>query len=123
MPTYLYKNEETKEIIEVIQRMNEEHVYFDEDGLEWKRVWTAPQASIDTQLDPFSQNSFIEKTKGKGTVGDLIDRGEEWSEKRKKIRGDGRDPIKQRGFDDYAKARNGKKHLDDPTRKSSRKKI
>lgn len=121
MPCYLYRNPETDEVIEVFQKMTEKHEYFDEDGLEWKRVWTVPQASIDTEIDPFSETAFLEKTKGKGTIGDLQDRAQELSEKRKKIRGDGKDPIAQAGFDAYAKARNGKRHMKDPKRHEKKK--
>ena len=51
MPIYIYKNPDTEEYKEVIQTMNEEHIYIDEFGLEWKRVFTVPHASIDTKDD------------------------------------------------------------------------
>ena len=40
MPSYIYKHPEEEKYIEVIQSMNEEHIYFDESGLQWQRVWT-----------------------------------------------------------------------------------
>ena len=116
MPLYLYRHPETEEVIEVLQSMKDEHVYFDEEGVEWKRVWTVPQASIDTDVDPFSPTAFLEKTKGKGSIGDLMDRSKDLSEKRKEVIGEGRDPVEQTAFDNYAKARNGKRHLNDPKR-------
>jgi predicted nucleic acid-binding Zn ribbon protein len=38
MPIYLYQNPETDEVLEVLQGMNDKHEYFDEQGIEWKRV-------------------------------------------------------------------------------------
>ena len=54
--------------------MTEDHVYFHSEGLEWKRVFTAPNASIDTRIDPNSSTEFIRKTENKkGTIGDMMD--------------------------------------------------
>ena len=46
MPLYSYQNPITKEIIEVFQSMMEDHKYFDEEGLEWKRVFSSPQGLV-----------------------------------------------------------------------------
>lgn len=108
MPLYLYRNPETGEVKEVVQSMNEEHTYFEE-GIEWKRVWTVPQASMDQRVDPFSQKDFLKKTANGGTLGDLWDRSKEFSEKRADKIG-GEDPIKRKELDNFSKTRKGKKH-------------
>jgi len=111
MPIYIYENPSTGEVREVLQSMNEEHCY-SEDGQEWVRVWTLPQMSIDTKLDPFSSKDFVKKTDKSGTYGDLLDRSAELSEIRANKNG-GVDPLKQKYFDDYAKKRGGKRHPDE----------
>jgi predicted nucleic acid-binding Zn ribbon protein len=114
MPIYLYQNQKTKEIREVIQGMNEEHVYFGDNGKEknWDRVFTIPTASIDTKQDPFSQNDFLDRTKNKkGTYGNMLDYSKELSEKRASIVG-GKDPVKEKFYKQYSKDRNGAKHPD-----------
>ena len=112
MPIYIYKNPDTEEHKEVIQTMNAEHIYIDEFGLEWKRVFTVPHASIDTKDDAWDHNRFVEKTgKMKGTVGDALDYSAELSEKRAQANG-GEDPIKKKAFNEYEKSV-GKKHLSD----------
>jgi hypothetical protein len=114
MPIYLYQNQKTKEIKEVIQSMNEEHVYFGENGKEknWNRIFTIPTASIDTKQDPFNQNQFLDRTKNKkGTYGNMLDYSKELSEKRASITG-GKDPIKEQYYKQYSKDRRGAKHPD-----------
>jgi len=113
MPIYLYQNQETNEIREVIQTMNEEHVYKGESGNEnWNRVFTIPTASIDTKQDPFSTNQFLDRTKSKkGTYGNMLDYSKELSEKRSAITG-GPDPIKEKYYKQYSKDRRGAKHPD-----------
>ena len=84
MPEYLFENPETGEVISVIQGIDEDHTY-SEDGLVFDRVFTVPNASIDSDIDPFSAQQFNEKTKGmKGTMGDMWDYSKELSDKRKK---------------------------------------
>ena len=112
MPTYIYKHPEEEKYIEVIQTMKEDHVYFDEDGLEWKRVYTNPQLNTEAGIDPFSNVQFIEKTgKMKGTYGDMQDLSREMSEQRKKIIG-GKDPVQEAYYKKYSKERKGAKHPD-----------
>lgn len=114
MPIYLFQNPKTKEVREVFQSMNDEHVY-SEKGVQWERIFTIPQASIDTQIDAFSESSFKNKTSNKReTLGDLMDRSKELSEKRKDVAGV--DPVQQKFFEDYSKTRKGKKHTKDPSR-------
>lgn len=116
MPIYIYRNKNTDEYVEIFQGMNDKHEYFGENGDEdcWVREYTIPNASIDTAVDPFSENQFIDKTKGKkGTLGDLWDASKELSEKREKIIG--KDPVKEEYFKNYSKERGGRKHyLDKP---------
>jgi hypothetical protein len=111
MPIYVYKHPEREEYREVVQGMNDEHVY-SEDGVEWSRVFLAPNASIDNSIDPFSKQQYLEATKNKkGTVGDMMNLSAELSEKRAEKAG-GLDPIKEKFFDNYAKERGGSEHPD-----------
>lgn len=111
MPIYIYHNEETGETKEIVQSMKEDHVYF-EDGIQWKRVFTVPTASIDTKIDPFSQKQFVEKTGNKkGTMGNIMDLSAELSQKREQSNGK-EDPVKRKHFSDYEK-KVGKKHVAD----------
>jgi hypothetical protein len=114
MPVYIYHNTETNEFCEIVQRMNEPHEYFGKDGGEssWKRVFTSPNASIDSHVDPFSSKQFVDKTQNKkGTYGDLLDRSAELSAKRSEIIG-GIDPVKQKYYENYSKTRKGAVHQD-----------
>lgn len=114
MPLYLYQNDKTGEIREVLQSMNEVHEYNGEKGNEksWKRIFTIPQASIDTKQDPFSTNDFLDRTKSKkGTYGNMLDYSKELSEKRASVMG-GVDPVKQNYYKEYSKNRRGAKHPD-----------
>ena len=111
MPIYEYRNPETGETIEVVQKMNDFHIYIDYDGLEWKRVWTAPNSAIDANLDG-SLESFMKYTEGKkGTMGDIWDASREASEIREKR--EGKDGVKKKYFKKYSEKRNGMKHQSD----------
>ena len=113
MPVYIYKNQEGDTYKEVFQTMKEPHVYF-EDGIEWKRVFTVPQASFDTNVDAFSKKQFIEKTANKkGTFGDLLDMSSEMSSTREAKTGT-EDPVKRKFFEDYKKENKVKHLLDKP---------
>lgn len=106
---YIYQNPNTGKIKEVIQRMNDPHIY-EEDGIKWRRVFTLPQISMDTQGDPYDYKTFKRATDDKNlTVGDLIDKSRELSEKRG---GDKSDPIKRKNYDNYKK-KNGVPHPED----------
>lgn len=110
MPYYLFSHPETEETKLVHFGMNDEKVYIDEKGVKWNREWTKPLASIDTKLDPNSATEFDRKFSNKHhTVGDLWDASKELSEKRKKTQG--KDPIKQKFVENYAKTRKGRKPL------------
>lgn len=113
MPIYLFENQQTGEIHEVVYHMNDIKDYRGPDGKaargDWKRVWTKPQASIDTQVDPYSAADFVKATNKPGTFGDMWDRSAELSAKRADKEG-GIDPVKQKFYDGYSSKRNGKKH-------------
>jgi hypothetical protein len=109
MPIYLFQNPETDEVKEVVLGMNDPKVY-QNDGVNWVRLFTIPNAAIDTRVDPHSAKDFVKATNKKGTIGDLFDRSAELSEKRKeKI---GHDPLKEKYYENYSKTRKGKKHPD-----------
>jgi predicted nucleic acid-binding Zn ribbon protein len=106
MPLYLYQNEKTGEVREILQSMNDVHEYNGENGEEenWK--------TIDTKQDPFSTNDFLDRTKSKkGTYGNMMDYSKELSEKRASVMG-GVDPVKQNYYKEYSKNRRGAKHPD-----------
>ena len=104
MPIYLYENPETGEVKEVLQKAKEEHVYFDENNLKWKRVWTIPHASVDTQADPFSEKAFSDSTNNKKMT-------KEMSQKRADKSG-GQDPVKKDYESKARKLRGGKQIRD-----------
>lgn len=107
MPEYLFENPKTKETKSFFFGMKDEKKVVI-NGVEWKRVFTVPQASIDTAVDPFSQKDFIKATNKKGTYGDLMDRSAELSAKRKDKAGI--DPIRENYFKNYSAERSGLKH-------------
>lgn len=112
MPVYQYQHPEHPIVIEVVQSMKERHVYIDDEGVEWRRVFTVPQASQNTKIDAFSSDEFVLKTKEKGmTIGQLWDESKVLSEKRAKV--GGKDPVKEKYFKNYKKRRRGIKHPQD----------
>lgn len=113
MPTYIYEHPETKQQIEVVQSMNDEHIYIDEGGLKWNRVFLSSELNTEGSINPWSNKDFIDKTSNtKGTYGDLLDRSAELSHARADQNG-GVDPIKKKYFEDYSKKRGGAKHPQD----------
>ena len=109
MPIYVYKHPERKEYKEIIQGMNDKHVY-SEDGVEWKRGFLSPNASIDSSVDPFNKQQYIDATYNKkGTVGDMMDLSAELSHKRAEKAG-GLDPVKENFYNNYSKERKGAEH-------------
>ncbi len=109
MPVYIYENPKTKDVIEIIQSVNDEHIYIDKNGLKWNRIFTTPQVGIDTKLDAFSTSKeFAEKTRNKkDNVGQLWDRSKELSQKRKDKFGE--DKFKTANLDKWSKKRKGKR--------------
>lgn len=124
MPAYIYKHPTENKYVEVIQGMNDEHVFFDYEGLQWRRVFTVPQAVMSSvsSIDPFDRKSQIEKTGNiKGTVGDLWDISKEMSIKREDKLGC-EDPVKREYFNEYKK-QNGCKHWHDRKKKIETDKV
>ena len=106
MPIYSYIDDDTGEVHDVVQGMNDVHEYY-HNGKKLRRIFHVPNASIDTQIS--SENAFIEKTgKMRGTIGDIQDYSKELSDKR----GGFNDPIRQQYYKDYSKKRKGAKHPD-----------
>jgi len=125
MALYTFEHPVTGELREVYFKLDDKKEYFGEveDGekpIKWHRRFSIPYASSNTKVpDPFSQKDFMQSTGGKKnmTFGDLWDKSAELSEKRAKIAG--ADPLKEQHFDNYAKSRNGLKHLSDDRDKKS----
>lgn len=110
MPSYEYIHPDTGKTLEVVQGMKEDHVYIDEHGIEWKRVFNLPNAAIDTDVDPFSEQAFVKYTAKKGmTAGEMMDLSKGLSEKREKSSKGGIDPVKQKSVTKYEK-KTGKPH-------------
>ena len=120
MPYYDFLNEKTGEIIELFFHMNEKKQFIDNDGYEWLRQMSIPNASIDTVWNPDSKADFSAKSGSKkGTLGDIMDKAAELSNKRAERTG--KDPVKQAYYDSYAKTRDGKRHPEE--RKSIAKEL
>jgi len=111
MPQYTFLNEETGQTIDVIMSMDENHIYIDNDGKEWSRVFYVPQTSVKDKL-PTSEQEFAEYSKKrKGNIGDLTDLSRDLSEKREKESIDGTDPVAKEYLKDWKKSRRkGAKH-------------
>lgn len=109
---YIYEHPETGEQIEVFQSMNAEHIFVDANGVKWLRVYTAPNAVIDGNIDPFSEKQFLEKTakmKG-GKMGDIWDKSREMAQRRKdKL---GHDPVQDKHRKKYRKNTGVKHHAE-----------
>jgi len=121
MPIYLYKHPETDELVEIFQSVNEVHK-FSKDGVQFERIYSAPNISIDSRIDPYNSKSFVEKSRNKkGTIGDLLKESKELSEKRG---GEMSDPVKKQFYKNYEKE-NGVKHsaqlADQKTSKANQK--
>jgi hypothetical protein len=118
MPIYIYKHPEKEEYIELVQSMKDEHIYTDNNGLKWDRVWLNPQLNTDSNIDPFDNNHFVNKTGDmKCTYGDMLDYSKELSEKRKSMN-NGVDPVQQKYFKEYSNKRKGAKHVSEKKQKS-----
>lgn len=109
MPLYLFKNPNTGKVISIFQSMNEEHTY-SENGIKYERVFTVPNAQIDTEFDVDSSSKFVEKTgRMKGTLGEIWDYSQELSDKRAAKHG-GIDPLRDNAEKNYSKKRRGMKY-------------
>jgi hypothetical protein len=114
MPLYTYINPKTKQTIDVVQSVHDEHIYIDKNGLQWNRVFTVPEVNTHGTLKAeTSEKQFSEFTKNrKGTFGDLWDQSAELSEKRKKVYG-GQDPVEKKYKANWSKKRKGRVHPKD----------
>jgi hypothetical protein len=102
MPIYQFQHPSNQDVIEIFQSMNELHVYTDDRGVEWNRLWLKPNASTDVSVDEFSEQDFVRKTAKEGmTVGDMWDLSKELSQKREKTLG--KDPVKDKVVKKYEK--------------------
>jgi predicted nucleic acid-binding Zn ribbon protein len=112
MPLYSFTHPETGEIKDIFFHMDEEPKEFtDKEGTPWNREWSSPQLNTQGSVDPWSNADFVNKTAGKGTMGDLLDRSKELSDQRAQEAG-GKDPIKEKYYKKYAKDRGGAPHPD-----------
>ena len=115
MPIYQFINHSLGPIPiihDVIMSMNDVHEYNGPNGDQkgqWKRLWSSPEASVDTRVDPYSAKDFVKVTNKKGVVGDLWERSAELSEARASREG-GVDPVKQGFYNRFSSKRGGKKH-------------
>lgn len=84
------------------------------DGEKWRRVITeAPMGIVKSSDNPTLNNFINESASKRGTVGDLMEKSQEMSEKRAKDSVNGRDPVKDKWFDRWSKKRDGKQHPSD----------
>lgn len=108
MPVYIFQHPNTQEVKEIVQGMNEPHVYVDKKGVKWDRIFTKPQAALDTKINAHSVEDFKNKTRNKNyTLGQMWDTSAELSEKRGGA--SGQDEIRQKAEDAYEK-KTGKIH-------------
>ncbi|MEK6880271.1 MAG: hypothetical protein AABY22_11710 [Nanoarchaeota archaeon] len=101
MPQYSFKNPENGQELSLIMGMNDNHEYYDINGLKWERIWFNPQTADNLKFDAFSSQNFVEKTNKKGTIRDLWNRSAECSEIRKSKLGI--DPIKEKYIQNWEK--------------------
>lgn len=120
MPQYTFLNEKTGETKDIIMSMQEDHKYIDSNGLEWTRIFYIPQASFDSKIDPNNPRDFVNKTANKkGTIGNIMDASRELSEKRAGV--SGKDLVKEKYYENYAKKVNNKPHFDKVKEKAKEK--
>jgi len=99
MPLYSFLNLKTKKIEDIYFHMAEAPSIgaeiLNDNNEKVKRIALKPNASIDTNFDPFSQKDFVKVTNKQGeTFGSLWDKSKEFSEKRKEK--EGIDPVKEK---------------------------
>lgn len=104
---YTFEHPETQERVDVEMSMNSKHVFF-RDGIEWNRVFHAPNTFISDKIDPFSSKQFMDKTNKRDTIASISDRAAELSEMRAEKCG-GIDPMKVQKEKEYSAARRGRK--------------
>lgn len=82
----------------------------DEDGLEWRRIFTVPQATSNiTKIDPYSAKDFNRRLDNKSvTIGQMWDEAAALSQRRAEK--DGKDTVKEKYYEKYASERQGARH-------------
>lgn len=106
MASYDFQNPKTGQIITIYQSMASDHKYIDDNGLEWERKFSVPNAVIDGvfNIDPNDRQEFVRKTgTRKGKMNDLFQLSAELSEKR--AAKEGKDPVKLKNWENYEKSR------------------
>lgn len=112
MPVYTFKYKNN--YIDIVMGMDDPHEVFCENGELLERIWSKPQAHIKENFDINNSKEFSYKTgKMKGSLGDITNLSEELSQKRAKNSDNGRDPVKDKFFDNWSKKRHGKTHPED----------
>jgi len=114
MPVYIFQHPVTKKVKEVVQKMNEPHVFASKDGTEWDRVFQSPNMAVDNSDSMGADTScedFVRKTKDKNyNLGEMWKLSAELSKKRAK--GGGKDHVKEKAEKAYSKKCKGKRHPD-----------
>ena len=85
--------------------MNDVHEMY-LDGYKLRRLFEVPNAAIDSQIDPFSAQDFVRKSKAKN-VGECWEESAAMAEKRQQKRG--HDPVKEKFEKTFKTDRRGKK--------------
>lgn len=114
MPVYDYADEATGKVISVLVRLDEpdeaRRVQI-QDGITYKRIYSAPLAAVDTAKGSLSQEDFNRVTQNKNLkVGDFWDISREMSQDRADRNG-GYDPVKEKFYEKHLKEY-GKPHKD-----------
>lgn len=120
MPVLDFQNPETGKIISVLVPITapdkERHEQIGDDGKVYKRVYSAPNAAIDSRVTDASKEEFRKLTSKKGvTVGDMWEISDQMSRHRADKNG-GVDEVKEKFYKDYEK-KFGRPH-DDITRRA-----
>ena len=112
MGLYLFQHPKTGEVKEIIQKMNDTHVYI-ENGENWVRLFLSSNFAVDSQIkNPFSEKEFVQKT-GKKVMSqqDYWDVSKEQSTKR--TQKSGADPVLSSYYSKWSQRRKNKvKHPD-----------
>lgn len=93
--------------------MNDDHVFIDEEGIKWNRIFSKPNATVDSiySIDPNNRQEFVDKTgKKSGKLGDIYQLSAELSEKRTEK--EGIDKIKVKSWEKYEQKRYKTVHPD-----------
>lgn len=116
MPYYDFLKQSTGEIKTLFFHMNDKKEYTDETGYKWTRLFSKPNAAVDSQWDAFSSKDFSQKVGNKrGSYGDILDKSAELSKIRESK--EGVDTVKQSYYDSYAKKRKGRRHQNEKREK------